>query len=165
MSWYVLHVLTGSEDDVKKVAKKNGYKALAPKRKLKEKSGGVWKNVERILIPGYVFVDSEMTPNDYYLLSAISGVITILRGASDGPEVVPEDEMKVIFRLSQDDDLVGISDIYIEGEKIIVASGPLLGMEGNILKVDKRRFRAKIAFKIAGSEKVVELGINVLNKV
>lgn len=160
----MLHVLTGEELEVKKVAQKNGFNVIVPRRILKEQKNREWKSVERILIPGYVFVQAEMTAENYYTLEAVPGLINILRGASADPEPVPENEMKVIFSLTRDSDLVGISDIYYEGQDIKVASGPLQGMEGNIVKVDKRRFRAKVKFTIAGNEKVIELGINVLNK-
>ncbi len=163
-SWYVLHVLTGKELEVKNIAKKNGFKAFAPRRILREQKNGVWKNVERILIPGYVFIQTEMTSDNYYKIEAIPGIINILRGASAHPEPVLENEMKVIFGLTRDSDLVGISDIYYEGQNIKVFSGPLEGLEGNIVKVDKRQFRAKVKFIVAGNEKIVELGINVLNK-
>lgn len=162
-NWYVLHVLTGKELDVKKSAEKL-YKAIVPRRLLNEQKFGVWKAVERILIPGYVFVQTEMEAKDFYELTGIPGVINILEGASKYPEPIQEDEMKIIFSLTRDGDLVGISDIFQNGQDIKVIAGPLKGFEGNIIKVDRRRFRAKVRFTVAGNEKVIELAVNVLNK-
>lgn len=162
-NWYVLHVLTGNELDVKKSAEKM-YKAIVPRRLLNERKFGVWETVERVLMPGYVFVQTEMQATDYYELTSIPGVINILEGASGCPEPIREDEMKTIFSLTRDGDLVGISDIFQEGQDIKVINGPLQGFEGNIIKVDRRRFRAKVKFTVAGNEKVIELAVNVLNK-
>lgn len=164
-NWYVIHVLTGKELDVKDVLQKEGFKSLVPRRNLRERKNGKWREVERLLFPGYVFVSVEMTENNYYFISGIPGVIDILRGASSSPEPVPFDEMQVIFRLTRNGDMVGISDVLFDGDSVKVLSGPLQGYEGLIVKVDKRRFRAKVKFLLAGLEKFVELGINAISKI
>lgn len=162
--WYVLHVLTGRELDVKKSASDFGFDCLVPRRKMKECKSGVWKEVDRLLIPGYVFIKAQMTDESYYRLKGIAGVIDILRGASTSPTPITDEEMQIILSLTNEGDLVGLSDVFIDGDKIEIISGPLLGLQGNIRKVDKRRFRAKIAFTLAGQEKTVEIGINVIRK-
>jgi transcriptional antiterminator NusG len=164
MKWYAMHVMTGEELTVKNCLTRNGFPTLVPRRKLKEKKGAVWNEVEKTLLPGYVFVSTDMDVNTYYKLSATTGVINILRGGSDYPQPIPEEEMHTIFRLTRESDLVGISDLFMDGESVKVVSGPLQGFEGNIRKVDRRRFRAKVSFTFAGQEKVVELGVNVLDK-
>lgn len=163
--WYVLHVLTGKELDVKGCLLKEGFKSLVPRRKLREQKDGKWHEIERLLFPSYVFVNTMMTDEKYYKVSEIPGVINILRGAANSPLPVPLEEMQVIFSFTKEGDLVGISDIFIDGETVRVISGALVGFEGLILKVDKRRFRAKVRFNFADQEKVVELGINVLDKI
>jgi len=162
--WYVLHVLTGRELDVKSRALDAEFNCLVPRRKMKERKGGIWKEVEKLLIPGYVFVEAQMTDEEYYRLKGITGVIDILRGASNYPTPLTQDEVQVILSLTKEGDLVGLSDVFINGDKVEIISGPLVGLQGNIKKVDKRRFRAKIAFTLAGQEKTVEIGINVIRK-
>lgn len=164
-NWYVIHVLTGKELDVKSSVQKEGFKALVPRRILREKRKGKWREVERLLIPGYVFVSVEMSDKNYYSISGFPGVIDILRGASNSPDPVSFKEMQVIFRLTRDGDMVGISDVFLDGDSVKVLSGPLEGYEGLIVKVDKRRFRAKVKFNLIGLEKFVELGVNVISKI
>lgn len=165
MNWYVMHVLTGKELDVRKCLFEEGYKTLVPRRKLKERKSGEWRYVERTLFPGYVFVKTSMQEKEYYKFKATTGVIKILKGASDIPVPVDDEEMKIVYRLTSKSELVEISDIFYDGLNVKVISGPLQGYEGNILKVDRRRFRAKVNFTIAGKETIIELGVNVLDKV
>lgn len=166
VDWYALHVITGKELDIKRYLIEGGIDSFAPRRKLRERKFGEWQNVERILFPGYVFVKTNMHEKIYYKLTSVSGVINILKGASENPTPIDEEEMKLVFRFASDKDLVEISDIiFDDNQRIKVISGPLQGYEGNILKVERRRFRAKVNFTIAGKEKIVELGINVLDKV
>lgn len=165
--WYVLHVMTGEEISVRDYIRKKmpGIKALAPQREMKERKGGEWKIRKRTMFPGYVFVNCPMAIDEYYRLSNIYGVISILKGASSSPASVPEDEMNFILKVTEEDDLVGIMNMVIDGDKVKVISGALQGYEGQIVKVDRRRFRAKVKFTLMGQEKFVELGVNVVEKI
>lgn len=164
--WYVLHVITGEEAEVRnRLRRKIPYmRTLAPVRKMKERKSGVWRYKCRALFPGYVFVNCTMTDSEYYDLKNTSGVIKILPGSSS-PSPVPGNEMQIILRLTEEKDLVGLSDVVFAGDKVKVVSGPLLGFEGQIVKVDRRRFRAKVMFSLLGQEKFIELGINVVEKI
>lgn len=166
-SWYVLHVRTGEETTIRDLIRRNlpFAQALAPQRLMRERKEGKWSEKVRTLFQGYVFVYSIMTPEMYYKLTDITGVINILKGASSSPTPVPDEEMRFILRFAVDNDLVGISDLVVDGDNIKVTSGPLEGYEGQIVKVDKRRFRAKVKFELMGQEKFIELGINVLEKI
>lgn len=167
LEWYVLHVRTGEEIKIRDYIKKEfqEFKALAPQREIKERKDGKWKIKIRTLFQSYVFVKSTMDAEAYYKLSNISGVINILKGAGSSPTPVPEDEMHMVLRLTQESDLVGISDLVFDGDKVKVTRGVLEGYEGQIIKVDKRRFRAKVKFTLMGQDKFIELGINVIEKI
>jgi len=79
--WYVLQVRTGEETKIKDYIKRDlpEVDVLAPLRLMKERKDGIWKERLMIVFQGYVFVKSIMTPEMYYKLSGIPGVITILR--------------------------------------------------------------------------------------
>lgn len=164
--WYVLHVRTGEETAVKDLIKRDmpQANALAPRRIMRERKDGKWKDVVRTVFQGYVFVRCSLEDTKmYYRLSGLPGVIKILRGASDSPAPVPEEEMKFVLRFAKDDDW-GMSDLVMEGDNIKVVSGPLEGYEGQIVKVNKRNFRARVKFTLMGQEKFIDLGINVIEK-
>jgi transcriptional antiterminator NusG len=164
--WYVLHVKTGMETKTQAALIKElpEFKVLVPQKTLKERHDGIWKEITRTLFPGYVFVNIFMDASMYYKLTGIPSVIKIL-GDTKGPLPVPEDEMQIVLKLSGDGDPLGISNVFIEGSKVKVLSGPLEGFEGQILKVDTRRFRAKINITLMGDPRIVELGVNVIEKI
>lgn len=165
-NWYVLHVKTGDETDVLKVIKRDWpfINALLPQRTLKERSHGVWKTVTRTIFPGYVFVETFMDAQMYYRLTDIPSVIKIL-GNEHGPVPVPEMEMQIVFRLGGNGDPLNISEIFVEGSNVHVVSGPLQGLEGQIIKIDARRFRAKVNISLMGEPRIVELGIKLIKKI
>lgn len=57
-----------------------------------------------------------------------------------------------------------LSLIYFVNSKVVVESGPLMGIEGLIMTVDKRKMRAKIKVKFMGLAKEIDVGIEVLNQ-
>jgi transcriptional antiterminator NusG len=163
--WYVLHVKTGKEHDTKAALCRDlpGVVHLVPERTLRERINGKWKEVSRILFPGYVFISAYLDTDLYYRLMAIPSVIRIL--GTGKPDPVPLEEMQVILRLGNEGDPLGLSEVYRQGNMVYVISGPLVGLEGQIIKVDARRFRAKVNISLMGEPRIVELGIVDISKV
>ncbi|OPZ92820.1 MAG: hypothetical protein BWY74_01402 [Firmicutes bacterium ADurb.Bin419] len=167
MSWYALHVKTGAEDDVEQFLHyhfdKNECHSIVPKRKLTEVRKGKCYEVIKIFFPGYVLVNLDMNTDIYYIIRKIPNVYTFLKQDGEYYSKISDEEISPILELMKDIDIIDFSKIFIEDSKVSVNSGPLLGMEGLIRKVDKRRGRAKVAINFIGSEKTVDLGVKILN--
>lgn len=164
MKWYVVQVMTGKEEDIKECILSKGIKALVPCKEMRERKNGKWHNLIRVIFPGYVFImANEIDARVYYSIRAIPGIIKFLRD-ENGPIPIKEDEANYILKLAQNGDPLGISELYTEGNKIVVTSGPLIGLEGKIIKIDARRFRAKVDISIMGEPRSIELPVNVIKK-
>ena len=163
--WYVLHVYTGKENGVANVLSRQlpQCKSMAPRRLMRERKNGIWQNKIRNLFPDYVFIYSKMNAVIYYTLTALPYVIKIL-GSDRGPQPVSEAEINPILRWHGSGDPLGISAMYVEGGHIQVIEGPLQGMEGQIIKVDARRQRAKVNISLMGQPRVVELAVKMITK-
>jgi len=162
MNWYVIHCLTGREEEVMSRVQGAGIKAVVPRRLMKERRSGTWRNVERTVFPGYVFVQTRMTHADYYAIRYVPGVIRVL--GNSRPQPLQEEEVTLILKLTMDEDPMGLSEVFVDGGKVTVISGPLKGLEGYIVKLDARRFRARVNITILGEPRIVELGVNVIQK-
>ncbi|WP_265445540.1 antiterminator LoaP [Acetivibrio straminisolvens] len=167
MSWYALHVKTGAEEDVDKFLHyhfdDNECYSIVPKRKLTEVRKGQRYEVIKTFFPGYVLINLDMDTSIYYVIKKIPKVYNILRQDGEYYSSISDEEINPILRLLKDTDLIDYSKIFIENSKVIVNSGPLLGLEGIIRKVDKRRGRAKVALNFMGSERIIDLGVEILN--
>ena len=53
---------------------------------------------------------------------------------------------------------------FNENDRICVKSGPLQGLEGFVVKVDKRKQRAKISLDFANENFVIDLAFNILEE-
>ncbi|HHW00030.1 MAG TPA: antiterminator LoaP [Clostridiaceae bacterium] len=166
-NWYALFVKSGQENKVKERLEykfEDKYRIIVPRRKLKERKGGVWSYVIRPLFPGYVLVNGEINIEDYYGFKNVPGLFKLLCSGREPARIEPY-EMEVISRLISNSEIIGFSDVLVEDGKVIVVDGPLVSMEGRILRINQRKGRAQVMLNFMGEPRVVELGINVLQPV
>lgn len=163
--WYVLFVSTGEEDNVRdrlRYTFGDKLKLMVPKKLIRERRKGVNKEVEKVLFRGYVFINSAVDFKAYYEIKNTPGVIKFLKSGTDILQL-EEDEAEILDKLLSKDEIIGISNIFIENSEIRVIDGPLKNFEGKIVKVDRRKGRAKVLFTFCGSEKLVDLGVNEID--
>jgi transcriptional antiterminator NusG len=161
MKWYVLHVRTGMETDIKNELSRKGYGAAAPMETVLERKGDKWVPKLKKLLPGYVFVKLQLTDEDYYVVRNIPGVIQFLGVGS--PEAIREDEEEYVIWLYNEDEPLGISTVQLEeGGAATVLSGPLKGHEGTILRINRRQRRATVAVSFHGYPRPISLSIDIL---
>ena len=163
MNWYVAQVMTGKEDGIRQRIQEQGIKAIVPKRRMREQKNGKWREVVRNVFQSYVFIYTDMDVDTYYKIKPIPGIIKLL-GDDKGAMPIQEEEANLILRMSMDGDPLGLSEVFVEGGKVVVESGPLKGFEGRIVKLDARRYRAKVNISFMNEQRIIELAVNVIKK-
>ena len=147
MAWYCLFCKAGQEQNVIRMLEERGAKPLAPLAvHLRPGEKGLEK-VRRRLLPGYVFFEQEETP-DWSGIIRYSSVLKILHYQDETPELRGAD-LAFVQWLQLQEGLIDVSKVMKVGTKIAFVSGPLVGMEGQVLKVNKGRRQVQIA---VGSE-------------
>ncbi|HHT65044.1 MAG: antiterminator LoaP [Caldicoprobacterales bacterium] len=167
MQWYALFVKTGQEEVMRKFLETllpdADMRILIPKRKLQERRMGKVYEKIRTLLPGYVLIKTEMDVSFYYQLKQMPGLLSILRDETE-PMSIPEHEIAVILALTNHGDVIELSEVYKEGDKIKVSKGPMEGLEGIIESYDHRKKRLKIRLELLGQVKKVDLGAELVHK-
>ena len=167
-SWYVLFVNTNQEEKVKRILEKeigDEYKFITPTRELRERKNGKWYKIKRKLFPGYVLIKGIMNIEFYYKLKKVPEIIKLLRN-EDEILTVDEKELRVLkILIDNNENNIGISKLYKENDEIRIIAGPLLGLEGQIIKIDSRKGRAKVNLSFMNEERIVELGIELVDKI
>lgn len=100
------------------------------------------------LLPGYVFFEQEDEP-DWMGLIRYSSVLKILHYQDETPELRGPD-LDFVRWLKAHEGLIDVSEVVKAGTKIAFVSGPLVGMEGQVLKVNKGRGLVQIAVGSGG---------------
>ncbi len=166
MQWYALYTPGGTEEKVVEILKKqmSNFKFVIYKRRLRERKEGQWHMVERKMFPGYVLMKGVMTEVEWHQMRSTDASFRLLKN-NDEYLTLTEEEVKMLELLDGDEDgLVDISEIYVEGERVTVTRGALMGQEARIVKVNKRKGRAKVRIDFCGSERVIELGVELIQK-
>jgi transcriptional antiterminator NusG len=107
------------------------------------------------LFPGYVFVRAgPIIKNKLY---NIPGIIRLL-GNKDGPSLISDSEIARIELLqSSNAGPVHLKDKFERGEHVKITSGPLMGLEGQLVVV---KGGSRLLINIAWLEKMVAVDIS-----
>ncbi|MDQ2085667.1 antiterminator LoaP [Herbivorax sp. ANBcel31] len=167
-AWYALFVNANSEEKVKKILEKeigDDYSIIIPKRKLRERKGGKWHFVKRKLFPGYVLLRGTLSLEDYYYLKTVPGILKPLK-SEDKVLTIDENELEALrILIDKKENIIGISTVYKENDVIKIIDGPLTGFEGKIVSVNGRKGRAKVRLDFLNEERIVELGVELVDKI
>jgi len=170
MNYYAMQILTNKEDDFVRRASAffDKDRLIAPKRVLNVRRSGKTRTESKPVFSGYVFVESESLLDEldlYWNLRHTPGFIRFLRSnAAPTPLTAPDRRLLRHFM-----SFGGKADtskvIFDENDRIVVLEGPLKGLEGKIVKVDRRKGRAKVALDICETGFLIDLGFKVVERV
>lgn len=174
MNYYVLQVKTRNEDRFLELAKQRLAEAglleaasalLWPRRKLTIRKKGKKSPSESPIFPGYIFYQAnEFSPQVYWVLKRTSGYIRVLQN-KDNIEPLKGDDRKLLLHFLSFGEIVDKSKVtFDENNRIVIMSGPMKGLEGKIVKVDRRKMRAKIQLSLYRESHTIDLGFESMNQ-
>ncbi len=129
--WYAAYTNSRAEKRVLKELQRQGIEAYLPLQKKLKQWSDRRKWVEEPLIRCYIFVKVELS--DYYLVLNTQGVVRYI--TFEGKAVpIPEKQIDILRKLvATETDLEVTSDKFEPGDKVVVVSGPLHGMQGEMV--------------------------------
>lgn len=132
------------------VQRKQGLRAIYPMIIQRKWVKGTPLEETKVLLPGYVFVYAD-APIEYPRATfRLDNVIRVL-GDKDVNYTLTGNDYSFAQMLHDCGGTIGILKAYQEGDRVKLAKGALGGVEGEIVKLDRRRGRAQIAYKFAGT--------------
>lgn len=167
MEYYVIQVLTGKEELFLKLAEKHFFRENINffwlRKELIVKKHGIRKKSVSSIFPGYIFAETEVINYDNYKkIKSLPGFIRFLENNLD-IRPLPVEDKKLVFKLHSGGEIAGISRVFFTADdKIKVSDGPMKGLEGYIIKVDKRKKRAKIKLKLYEDSFMIDFGFELL---
>ena len=139
--------------------------AFFPRRCLTERRQGKLFKTEAPLFPGYIFLESDgtLSPEIYHRLKALPGFFHLLGQHGTLSELKGPD-LELVRRFLGFGQVLQASQVYFdENQRIRVVSGPLVGREGQVVSVDRRKGRAKIQLDFDHRPFTISLAFEVLN--
>lgn len=169
MGVYVVQVVGGQEAKaiglIAGVARDTVRDCFAPRCEVMKRVDGAWhKKCER-LFPGYVFVQTDDPVGVQQLLRAVPTFTRMLNSAGDTFLPLTRDEVTWInVHTNADTHVVEMSEGVIEGDRVVVTSGPLKGHEASIARVDRHKRLAWVDMDMFGRHKTIRVGLEIVAK-
>jgi transcriptional antiterminator NusG len=176
-NWVILFVQTGLEEKLTRSLKEklnaDEFLPFLPAKEAPRRSKGVIYKERRTLFPGYIFIQTEIETGliaeklEAALKDAAwpEGVYSLLHYGDNKKDVtIRANERQYWERLFDEDFCIRGSIGIIEGDTVKVTSGPLIGMESQIKKIDRHKRIATLEVNILGSERIVKLMLEVVEK-
>ncbi|MDR2471133.1 MAG: antiterminator LoaP [Treponema sp.] len=141
-----------------------------PTRKLSVRRRGAMVQTTPAVFPGYIFLETdghETLRRWHWRFRRTDGFFRFLKSNRDIRPLEGRDLETALHFIKKTGPLAqaGISRVYFDEEaRIVVVDGPLAGLEGNIVKVDKRKGRAKIKLDLYGDSFTIDLGFEMMGK-
>lgn len=172
MNYYAVQVKTLKEQTYLALVKKNLNERLEkqeiffPQRKLIIRRQKKMHNELKPIFPGYIFVKAEHIDRELFNIMKKTPAFTRFLHNNTNIQALKGRDLNIITHFLQFGNTAEISKVtFSENDRIIVKSGPMIGLEGNIVKVDKRKKRAKIALDFAEQKFLIDLSFTILEEV
>lgn len=93
-------------------------------------------------------------------------VIGLTKLIGIGDQIVPlvQEEVELLMRIGTDKQLVEMSSGIIENDRVRILSGPLMGMEGNIRRIDRHKRIAYLEIEMFGRTVEMKVGLEIIRK-
>lgn len=180
--WYVLFVRANLEHraatDVQRFFEKNSdgaheLEAFVPeseqyyRNKKAAELGKVY--VKRPLFPGYVFVETNIPEKEFarsfaQMIYNSETIIRLLHYGEFGSIALPLNERQRFEYLFMGKRCVEHSKGYIEGERVCITAGPLIGREGSITRINRHNRTAVIEVEMFGKKNPVKVALEIISK-
>lgn len=135
---------------------------FAPRYRTQQKVRGLWRSVERPLIPGYVIVVTDAPEKLIKVLRSIPMFTKLLRNEV---KFIPLDRNEVAWFEAfthEHDRTVPMSTAVKEGDTVTITDGPLQQHSAMITRIDRRRSMAYVQISFLGRTKEVPVGLKVV---
>ena len=185
MKWYVLRTAGTKEKKAKDYLEKEiersglvssvGHVLVPVKNEIVIKNGKR-KQVERLLFPGYVFIQADLNPELEYiirnLVPGMSGFLTEKKEMGKGsnqiervPVPLRDSEVASLFpdEPAQEETLDTVVDYQI-GDAVKITDGAFNGFSGTVEEILEDRSKLKVVVVIFGRKTLLELGFAQVTK-
>jgi transcriptional antiterminator NusG len=180
MQFFVLRVASNKEDRVREAlarkVKIEGVedvvgRILVPSERVRSVKGGVRRESDRKLYPGYVFIELELDKNGmipekvWFMIKETDGVGDFIGSNGKPTPMSPSDRQKMLDEADRPDDQVSSSVDFKKGDKIKVNNGAFQNFEGEVDEVIPDKGMVRIITTIFGRPTPLELEYWQIEKV
>lgn len=172
--WYILHTYSGFEQKVAESlrtrAEAFGYadkigQILIPTEEVVEMRGGRKVTSKRLLYPGYVLVEMEMSDELWHAVKNTPRVTGFVGGGNTPVPLSADEVNQVLYRQTASADRPRPKQSFEKNETVRIIDGPFTSFTGKVDEVNSERNTLRVLVTIFGRATPVELDFWQVEKV
>ena len=156
LKWYALHAKSRHEDVVFDQLGRKSIEAFLPKLQVMSRRKDRRKRIFVPLLPGYVFVHTNLNPYHYWDIIRTYGVVRII-GIKGKPVPVKEEEILSLQILNGTDRTVRNQAYMKRGDSIMIMEGSLKGLTGFYLRHKGKSDKVVVSIELLQRSLAVEI--------
>ncbi len=169
--WYTVKVQSNREklisERIKLEMDRNGadITVIVPMEKVYFAKNGKKAHKEKILYPGYIFVETGSLGSLQEALKLVPGNSGILKSKTGEPSLLKKEEVdRMVADSNKPEKEIDLYN-YIIGEDVIIIGGPFDKFRGQIDEINKEKGKVKVNVLIFGRPTPVDLQIDQIEKI
>ena len=156
MNWYAIYTRSRHEQKVYQRLKEKDFETFLPLIERWSRRRDRRKKIHLPLFPGYLFVQTDMNGEIYLNILKTDSVVRIL--CNEGkPAPIPDEQINAIQVLMKDGIAVTPFPYLKEGMRVRVVNGPLIGVEGMLVKTKPNKHRLVLSVDLLQESVSVEM--------
>ncbi|MDR0495389.1 MAG: antiterminator LoaP [Treponema sp.] len=168
MDYYAVQVKTRGEEKFIRLFNAlhpgKSFSMHFPQRRVDIRRKGLVRQTMAPVFPGYIFVESEREDilARQWEFRRTDGFYRFLKSNQNISPLADRD-LELVLHFIKKGPIAGVSRVFFnEDDRIVVVDGPLIGLEGRIIKVDKRKKRAKIKLNLYNDSFAIDLAFELI---
>jgi len=172
MKWYIVRSQSNREKSVSERIIKDAEKGdligkigqvIVPTEKSFHLKNGKKVQREKVMFPGYIFVETNAVGELKYYLKAVNGATGFLTNRGGDIESLTQAEVdRMLGVQKQKEEVAEQFDHFISGESVKVLEGPFTGFTGTVESIKDQK--VKVEVMIFGRKNLVELSALQIEK-
>jgi transcriptional antiterminator NusG len=172
--WYIIHTYSGFEqkvaDSLRTRAQAFGFndsigQVLIPTEEVVEMRNGKKVTSKRLLYPGYVLVEMDMSDELWHAVKNTPRVTGFVGGGNTPVPLTPDEVHAVMHRQSSSADRPRPKLNFEKNETVKITEGPFTNFTGKIDEINQERNTLRVLVTIFGRQTPVELGFLEVEKI
>lgn len=171
MKWYVVKTVNNREKSVAERIVSEGDKGdltgrigqvIVPYEKVVSMKDGKRVQKDKILLPGYIFLETNSLGELKYFLKGVKGTSGFLTERNGDITSLSEAEVYKMIGKNKENENIDLSISYIIGESVLINEGPFSSMTAVIEKIEDQK--VVLTVSIFGRKTPLTLDINQIEK-
>jgi transcription termination/antitermination protein NusG len=172
--WFILHTYSGFEqkvaDSLRSRAEAYGYsdkigQVLIPTEEVVELRGGRKVTSKRLLYPGYVMVEIEMSDDLWHAVKNTPRVTGFVGGGNSPVPLSADEVNQILYRQASSADRPRPKLTFEKSDMVRIIDGPFTNFSGKVDDVNSERNTLRVLVTIFGRATPVELEFLQVEKV